>query len=465
MSVHPHPLEPLFSPRKVAIIGVSSATNTPCTAVLVNLRRFRFSGKVFGVGAKSGKLHGIPIFPSVDAIPDTIDAAIIAVPLSQAPAALEAAAQKGAHSALVLGDSTGPEVTEELLFTLRELAKRHKLQLLGPGRCGILNTENGLCAVASLLSPFLLAKGQNSMIAEDLRVGLWCASLFSRERQGFNKIVTVGQHCLVDEVEFLDYFREDTSTGAVFLYLERFRRGRELLEAAKRLTKPVVLLKANRFSEGGVAPEHSSYLLADDQVVSAAARQAGMLRVQTLEEMLVAAKAFMLSPCEGESLVALCSPTGFTSLALDSAQAWGFKLPPLPDSIMAKGRGKGAPLSHTSNPIDFAEGPDPKTVLLIAREAINQKGVAGLVVNLAWPGGLGDDDIPGKAPWDLACSLKELSVESGKPIALSLCVPPGEAPPSELAGFPLFHSLEEGVRALAMQRDYWRQKRLLASSR
>ena len=466
MSPRQHSLASIFYPRSVAIMGLSPDHEDRASAILRNLQRCGFQEKVFGVGAGRGGVIGVSMYDSLEALPEPIDLAVLVGPAVLVPQYLEAAAKKGARGAIL--SSNGPIGYEEepglLEQELMDIAVSYKLRFFGPNCMGIVNTDNGLYTSFSSLNHSSFLKGRNSLVAQNGEIGLSCANLFSQERQGVGKVISMGNELNVDEVELLEYLDQDPATAAIFFYLEHFKRGRKLFDMARRASKPVVLVKANRFQEStGIAFPPTDMLTSDDQVITSAARQAGVLRVAKLEEMVLCAKAFALPSCEGNNLAILSPSGGFAAIAADAAMERGFRLPPLPKALLAKVESKersGGML--VSNPVDLGDMFNPEGLLDGVKEVLNLPSFSALAVNFALPIGAAPGEQRSWPGWELVTRLRDLCYEFRKPLAVSVFEPQAESPGSELAGFPIFKSIDAGIQALALQRDYWKQRRNLS---
>jgi acetyltransferase len=248
----------------------------------------------------------------------------------------------------------------------------------------------------------------------------------------------------------------------VTLYLESVTRGRALAEAASRSAKPVIALKANTAPEtAGIARSHTAALANDDRVVDAAFRQAGIVRVQSLEELLVAAKAFRLPPLRGNRVVVACMSGGISVVAADACARHGLRLPSLPpgllDDVEARGRGQ---VIHLGNPMDLGDIHDAGLMLAALDRALALPEVDGAAFCMPPPGTAGRLVGGLDAVAAMADQAEAVGRRHGKPVALSLFGGRRTAERLlEQTGRPVFWTVEESLQALAVQHAWWTRER------
>src|ERR671932_650923 len=241
------PLNALFDVRSVAVIGASAKRGNLGGRVVYNLGVLGFAGAVYPVGPSEEPVHGRPVLRSVLDAPEPVDLAVIAVAAPRVPQVLEECGQKGVRFASIISAGFG-EFKEEraaLDQELLDVAARHGLRFLGPNCQGLLDTRSGLCTGFGVVREDTLAQGCAGLLAQSGTVVFTLARLMTREGLGVSRFASVGNKLDVDEVDLLPLFLAHEPTRVVCLYLESIRRGRDLVDLARRAAKPIVLLKGN----------------------------------------------------------------------------------------------------------------------------------------------------------------------------------------------------------------------------
>lgn len=457
-------MQQLFYPKKVAVIGVSPSRENLAKNILRNLLRFGFPGRVYAVGAAEGEVYDQRVYTSVLDLPEDVDMAAILIPARFVPRVLDECGRKGVRRAVISsgGFAEYSQGGRGLEQELRETAARHGIRFIGPNCIGVTNLDNGLVTPFSPMDPARALKGPNSVIAQSGGVAMRCGALFSEAGVGFNKVISIGNKLNVDEVDLLRFLAQDPSTGAIFMYLEDIRRGRELLEAARRCPKPIVALKANTSPAATeIARSHTAALAAaDDRVVDGALRQAGVVRVRNLESFVTCAKAFSLPRCKGDNIVVVSPSGGFAVISADLAGGLGFTLPKLPGHVVEQLEAKSrARVIRFTNPVDFGDIYDRTATAYVVAELLKLPQIAGMAVTVPTGGGAGGMGFTGLDAEKLLLDIKETCHRVGKPVAAAVFAGEDQLPGMiKQAQFPLFRTIEEAIQALAVQREYWRNK-------
>lgn len=451
---------PFLDPRSVAVVGVSPSERNLGRNIVLNLIEFGFRGAIVPVGPKGGEVAGRTILPSVSAAAEPPDVAVVLVPAARILAALEDCGRGGVRGVVVssggFSEFEGRRGATEA--EMLAVARRHGFRLMGPNCIGVMNLANGLCMPFPLLSRRDFLRGPHSIVAQSGGVMLYLADLLSEERLGVHVLVSEGNTLDVDEADLVSALAEDPETRVIFLYLEGIRRGRALAEAAARSPKPVVALKANVGpGSAEIARSHTAALANDERVVDAAFRQAGILRVRSLEQIPVVAKAFALPPLRGDGVAVACMSGGISVVAADACARHGLDLPPLPADLLrgVEARGRGGVI-RLVNPMDLGDIHDPAVALEALEAVLALPDIHGVVFCLPTPASAGV--IQGGLPVEeIARRLRTLCDAFGKPVALSFFAARRAVEPVQgKVDFPIFSSITESIEALALQRDFWR---------
>lgn len=457
-------LDAFFTPESVAVVGVSPAERNLGRNIVQNLVEFGFAGAIVPVGPRGGQVLGRPIVPSVTAAGIRVDLAVILVPAREVLPALEDCGRAGVRAVVI---STGgfTEYEADRAGLEREalaLARRYGFRIIGPNCIGVIHLPSGLCLPFPPQRRADYPAGDVSLVSQSGGVMLHLAARLAEERLGVRTLVSEGNKLDVDEADLVPILAADPGTRVVTLYLESVGRGRALVEAAARCEKPVIALKANTGpGSASIARSHTAALANDDRVVDAAFRQAGVVRVQSLEELLVAAKAFRLPPLRGERVVVACMSGGISVVAADACARYGLRLPELPPGLLddVEGRGRGRVI-HLGNPMDLGDIHDAGLMLLALERALALPEVDGAAFCLP-PAASGGQLVGGvEALAAMAGQVEALERRHGKPVALSAF---GGRRATETVlertGLPVFWTVEESLQALALQRAWWARRR------
>jgi len=454
----------IFEAESVAVIGASDRPGNLGRTILQNLIDWGYRGKIYAVNPRGGEALGIPLHAAVEDLPEAPDLAVAIVPAPALPGVMRDCGRKGIDRVAIpsggfeeLGGE-GRELQEEI----KRVAGSFGMRFVGPNCLTVINAHTGLCLPFVPVPPYL-KRGGVSIIAQSGGIGLDLLVRLYSENTGFSKFVSTGNKADLDEVDYLEYLGSDPDTEVICLYLEDVQRGRRLLQTVKDIDKPVLVLKSNVTPLArGSAVSHTAALANDDQVLDAALRQAGAMRVDGLRELAGLAKAFALPPLKGNR-VALVSPTGgLLVLAADRCARHGFEFPPLKEDLEREIAGRlHAGVINISNPVDLGDVHDPASRLFIVDRLLAQDYIDGVILVLisrmsADPsafstGGLKD------AQRSLVPELAEACRRHGKPLVFGLLANDlARFNARRSADFPIFADADEAVDAAAALRDWWR---------
>lgn len=316
-------LDRLLSPASVAVFGASNRPGSVGTTVWRNLRAGRFAGPVYGVNPKHGALDGVPIFSGAASLPAAPDLAVICTPPATVAALVAELGALGTRAVVVVTAGLSPAQKQAAL----DAARPFTLRLLGPNCLGLLSPHIGLNA------SFAHADALAGDIAFVSQSGALVTAVLDWTRSrgiGLSHLISLGEHCDVDFGDLLDHLASDARTRAILLYVEAIESPRKFMSAARAAArnKPVVVVKAGRSAKGvQAAASHTGALAGSDTVYDAAIRRAGMLRVDTLQELFLAAQT--LSRLRGgrhDTLTLMTNGGGAGVMAADAAAREGVTL-------------------------------------------------------------------------------------------------------------------------------------------
>ncbi|MFC2030812.1 acetate--CoA ligase family protein [Chloroflexota bacterium] len=443
-------LQGLFYPNRVAVIG-SPSPGKLGHQLIRQLLEGGFEA-VFAVNPKARGLDHVPGFASISDIEPPVDLAVIVSPPATVPAVLEDCGRAGTRAAIIITAGFSEAGNHAAEDEVAQVARRHGIRFLGPNCAGIVNTFNGLTPTLESLPPV----GRVSLIAQSGAVGGVVLAWAKEFGLGISKFVSYGNGADLRETELLDYLADDPDSDVVALYIESVSDGRAFMRAVQHCTrrKPLVVIKSGRSESGQRATlSHTGSMAGADAVYGAALRQCGAVRVETIEELFDACKAFdMLPPLAGDRVAILTNSGGPGVLAADWAERIGLDV--AEPSAAAKARLAEFLPSHGAlkNPVDLTvEGTEEgyRRALL----ALSEEYDGVLALNIA-PAYL--DSVP------LARGVCDAAEETETPVAAAFLPAQivGEAIPYlEERGIPNFATGERALSALGhMAAHYLRQK-------
>ncbi|MEM3519208.1 MAG: CoA-binding protein [Candidatus Hadarchaeales archaeon] len=348
-------LKCFFEPESVAVIGASREPGKLGHEILKNIIDAGFRGKIYPVNPKADEILGLKCYPSINDVPEKVDLAVIIVPARFVPSVVTDCGKKGVRGVVVIsgGFREVGDAGAQLEAQLVEAAKNAGVRVVGPNCQGINSAGVGLCASW----PLVKTKGSISVISQSgtvlAAIGCWAEA----EGIGVSKMVALGNKCDVDEIELIDYLGEDEETKVIALYIEGTRDGRKFLEIARRVSgrKPIVVLKGGKTEKGAeAARSHTRSLAGLDRVFDAAFRKAGVLRVEGVEELYDACKAFVTLPLpKGPNVAIVTSSGGCGILATDACEELGLNVVSLEEALAEKLKKSLPPECIIKNPLDL----------------------------------------------------------------------------------------------------------------
>jgi acyl-CoA synthetase (NDP forming)/RimJ/RimL family protein N-acetyltransferase len=316
-----------FLARSVAIIGASRHEDTIGRTLVRNLVVGGYSGRVYVVNPSAEAVAGMPAYKTVQDIPDNVDLAIVAVPADAVQEVVLDCAAKGVHG-LVVVSSGFAETGEEGRRRQRQLvglSRSYGLRLVGPNCLGVINTDVDVCLNASL-SPVMPPRGRVGFFCQSGALGVAILETVSRRGLGLSTFVSAGNRADVSGNDLLQYWEEDAATEVVLLYLESIGNPRKFSRIARRVgrSKPIVAVKSGRTTQGVPVGHTVRTTVAPPGAVDAMFRQAGVIQVDTLDEMFDVAQLVAHQPLPmGPRVAVVGNSDALGLLAADSALAAG----------------------------------------------------------------------------------------------------------------------------------------------
>ncbi|WP_224273897.1 bifunctional acetate--CoA ligase family protein/GNAT family N-acetyltransferase [Nocardioides lacusdianchii] len=320
-------IERFFSPKSVAIIGASRRQDTIGRALVRHLVLGNFSGRIHVVNPSADSVAGMPAWKSVGEIPDDVDVAIVAVPADAVQDVVLDCAAKGVHGLVVISSGFA-ETGEEGRMRQRRLvglSRSYGLRLIGPNALGIINTDPDVSLNASL-SSVMPPRGRAGFFCQSGALGSAILEKVQNRGLGLTTFVSAGNRADVSGNDLLQYWEEDDATEVVLLYLESIGNPRKFSRIARRVSrrKPIVAVRSGRSSQGVPMGHAVRKIGAPAQAVDAMFRQAGIIQVESLEEMFDVAQLLAHQPLpRGRRVAIVGNSDALGLLAADAANSVG----------------------------------------------------------------------------------------------------------------------------------------------
>ncbi len=382
-----HDLGLIFRPRSVAVIGASDNPGKLGFHVMKSLTQGKYPGKIFPVNPGKREIFGMETFGSLLHIPEAVDLSVIVLPAAQVPETIKECETKGV-AGIVLITAGFKEIEDKkgevLQKEITDLADRSGIPVIGPNTFGIINLHHPLNA--SFTPEFSsVRKGKISLISQSGGMSHLMAFLSMEHRIGLSKIVGLGNRCNVDFADMVEYLLDDPETEVIVMYLEGIDRPKRLMEAAERARgrKPVLAYKVGRSRVSDRASQfHTGSLAGRHEIYEGAFRQAGVLTVESSEELLDTAKALALCPLPlGRRVAVLSGQAGPGMAACDIVEAGGLTLPPFSAETQRRIEELLPPLAIRSNPVDM--GPawyDSEATKGIVEAVLEDEGIDAVIL-------------------------------------------------------------------------------------
>ena len=451
-------LHRLFSPRTVAVIGAGRTAGGIGHEVLRNIVNGGFTGSVYAVNPHAATIADVVAYPTIAAVPREVDLAVIAVPAERVAEVLAECGEAGVGGAVVLtaGFSELGPAGRQLQREMLAIARRHSIRLVGPNCLGLVNTapEVSLNATFAEVAP---TRGTLAIAAQSGAVGIAVLEHAGRAGLGISEFVSLGNKVDVSGNDVLLHWWGDPRTTVIGLYLESFGNPRKFGGLARMIgrTKPILVVKGGR-SVGGrrAGASHTAAAATPETAVDALFVQSGVLRMDTIEELVETARVLAVPPLpRGRRIAVVGNAGGAGILAADAASRLELELPELSEAVQRRLEEAGAVSS--GNPVDLGAAASPASLAQALKVIVDSGEVDSIVINYAVTRA-------GRVE-DIYATIATAATQAELPIVVN-CVGSTHATP-EIAladgrRLPVFPFPESAVRALAHAVRYaeWRSR-------
>jgi len=439
-----HPgLESIFLPRSVAVIGATDREGTVGRSIVSNLLESKFPVKVYAVNPSHSEVLGIKTYKQIGDIPGGVDLAVVVTPAHTVPQVIGECVDADVKSAVVISAGFRERGHEGILLEgqIQKHLSRGSMRLIGPNCMGFMNPTIGLNATFAKSMP---QKGSVAFLSQSGALLTSILDWGQSEQVGFSAIVSTGSMLDVGWGDLIYHFGNDPHTKSILLYMESVGDARSFLSAAREiaLSKPIIVIKAGRSDAASrAAASHTGALTGSDDVLEAAFRRCGILRVQNIADLFYMAEVLSKQPRpRGPRLTIVTNAGGPGVLATDSLMATGGELTVLSSESLHELDGFLSSHWSHNNPVDVLADADAEGFVKAVGIASKDAASDGLLAIIA-PQGLAD-------PTQVAERMKPLAHTSGKPLLASWMGGDGVAEGTAIlnaAGIPTFSGTAWGM--------------------
>ncbi|WP_413173509.1 acetate--CoA ligase alpha subunit [Anabaena azotica] len=409
-----NPLDAIFAPKTVAVIGASEKLGSVGRTLLWNLITNPFGGTVFPINPQRHSVLGIKAYPTIFDVPEKIDLAVIATPASTVPQIISDCVDAGIKGAIIISagfkeaGAKGIALEQEIL----QIAHRGKIRIIGPNCLGVMSPLSGLNAT---FASTMARPGNVGFLSQS---GALCTAILDwslQENVGFSAFVSIGSMLDIGWGDLIYYLGDDPHTKSIVIYMESIGDARSFLSAAREvaLTKPIIVIKAGRTAAAAkAAASHTGALAGSDAVLDAAFRRCGVLRVNSISDLFDMSEVLAKQPRpQGSKLTILTNAGGPGVLATDTLIESGGELAQISEEVINSLNEILPPQWSHNNPIDILGDADPQRYTKALEIAAKDPNSDGLLVILT-PQAMTD-------PTQTAELLKPYAQMSNKPILAS----------------------------------------------
>lgn len=377
-------MDAIFNPKAIAVIGASAEEKKVGNAVLRNLLN-GFDGKVYPINPTKSEILSLKCYPTVSAVPDQVDLAVVVIPAKAVAEALKDCAKAGVKGVVVITagfkEVGGEGVAREKEIV--EIVRNAGMKMVGPNCLGVMNTKNKMNAsFAAELPP----PGRVAFFSQSGALGVAIIDWALENNFGFSKFVSFGNKADLNETDFLEYFAKDPETDVILGYIEDVVDGMKFLSVAKEVTKvkPVILIKSGATEAGArAASSHTGALAGSDRAFTEAFRKTGIIRAQGIQELFDTAEMFLSRKLpKGRRLLIVTNAGGPGIIAADTADRLGIKLDPMTPASIDAIADKLPSNASLYNPVDVIGDATSERYRVVLEQAAKDEAAEGICVIL-----------------------------------------------------------------------------------
>jgi acyl-CoA synthetase (NDP forming) len=411
-------LSPLLSPEAIAVVGASERHGSAGRLVLENLRNLEYQGAVYAVHPKYEEVLGFPCYPDLNSLPESVDSVAVLLAAKKVLPTLETAVEVGARAAWVLASGfaeAGPE-GKARQADLSRFAEETGLMVCGPNCIGVANLVDQVATYSVALSPATRAGGVSAVVQS----GALCLGLANAARFGFRYLISSGNEAVLDSADYIGYLASDPHTQVIIAFAEGIRSPQKFVAAAQASAdagKPILLVKVGRSESARRAVQaHTGSLAGSDAVCDAVFRRLGVMRLDTLNELVEAAELFLTCPLPaGEGVGFLSLAGGQIGLVGDLAEDLGLEFPAFSEEAQQALTEILPPYSPIANPLDaWGSGDLERTYPACVEVVSREEDIHLLAVSRDTPPEVASQEV--EQSLAVAKAAVQAAQETGKPV-------------------------------------------------
>jgi acetyltransferase len=452
-------LNRIFKPERMAVIGASEKPGTIGNAIMTNLIRGKFAGTLHPVNPKYEVIHGLRSYKSVSALEAGIDLAVIATPIQTVPDVIKECVDRNVGGAIVIsaGGKEAGEKGKAIENKIRQTAYDGGLRIIGPNCLGIIRPNKNLNASFASEMP---SAGNLAFVSQSGAICTTVLDLAFREKFGFSHFVSTGSMLDVDFGDMIDYLGNDYATKSILLYIENLTNFRKFMSAARSVSrvKPIIVLKSGRSAAGAkAAASHTGAMAGEDAVYDAAFKRAGIVRVDTIEELFDCAELTAKQPRPaGARLAIITNGGGPGVMAVDMLARHGREPAKLETETLDTLNKFLPEFWSRSNPIDILGDATPDRFRRVFEVCFQAKEIDAVLAVLA-PQALADpksiaevlaSTIKGRQHPVFACWMGGKSIARAVEILNEAGIPTYETPERAVRAFLYMHAYSRNLETL-----------------
>ncbi len=350
--MEPTALNHLLRPESVAVVGASTQPGKIGYTVIENLLKGGYKGKIYPINPTATEILSLPVYPNISAVPESVDLAVITVPVKLVCQVVDECGRKGIKALSVITSGFSEVGREDLEKEMLCTARQYGMAVLGPNIVGTLSNSD--CLNASF-APFLPFPGKATLITQSGALLIAMDAITYTRKVGFDKMVSIGNMADIDFADLITWLDKDDDTSCICLYIEGLKDGRKFIEASRNTKKPIIALKAGVSAHGAAAAaSHTGSLAGAVKVYGAAFQQAGVVQASDLNNLFDRTLALSLQPpLRKENLLIITNGGGVGVLATDAGERYGIPLHFAPADVQAELKKHMPEFGSAKNPVDL----------------------------------------------------------------------------------------------------------------
>jgi len=452
-------LDKIFRPGSVGVIGASDKRGSIGHALVRNIQKGGYKGKIFPINAKHPVISGLNAYPSIGDIDQTVDLAVIATPMKSVPTIIGECVRAGVGGAIIIsagGKETGQK-GREIEAEIKKEADKGGIRIIGPNCVGVISAEANLYATFAHQMPL---PGKMAFISQSGALIGAILDLSLKKQIGFSHFVSVGSMIDADFGDLIDYLGNDPGVSSIVLYIEGLTYPRKFMSATRAVSrvKPIIVLKSGRSAAGAkAAASHTGSMAGEGAIYDAAFRRAGIVRVDTIEELFDCAELVAKQPVpKGSGLAVVTNAGGPGVMAADALASFGLEPVSLrPETIKELDEFLPSFWSR-GNPIDILGDATPERYRRAVEVCVSAPEINGLVIVFV-PQAVSDaadvaatlsEVLRGKSYPVFAVWMGGESVEKGREIFSKAGIPTYETPERAIQSFMYMNSYAHNLELL-----------------